>query len=328
MKKMEQSAHIESLIRESHRREEQINRIQELYKICVEDFSQQAFTELIQLEERFTLPWVRRHLWSSGCYNDENEHEAMQESRLAVWNLISNADVRNDAIDNFAYYAFAIYKRRTADIIRKEWRKRKRLDLLPIDEMTNGAEGGGAGTIPPTYEDFGEKDLKRKVYAGVFRVYCISMLNSKAFPPRCLALCYARILPHLASEIPDTKAASAKWAYERMAQLSVWMLTQASEKTLKASVDKELAWGPRYIAQLDDEVIEKGNRIRLRDVIYTSVYDKDKIEDWAESMHKATLKEACRTLQEDQELMGHVKEYASTERVLRKVVKDKGEQYR
>ena len=328
MKETKQKEYIQSLIEESVSREEQIIRIQELYNICKEHFTERDFTELSLLAVRFALPWVRRHLWNAGCYSHDNEDTVMQEVRIAIWKTIVDAGNAGHEIDRFAYYILSICKNKTFDVIRLEMRERKRRDLNPIGEENRDGESIPMGKLPSNYDDYGEKDEKRQIYESVFRIYCFSMMNSTAFPPRCLALHYARVLPHLLSEIPDTKAASAKWAFERMDHLSVRMLTQDSEQTLKECVDEKLEWGPRYVEQLGNEILVNEKRLCLGDVIYTSIYDKDKIEDWSDSMHRTVMKKAVKILVEDQTLLGLVTEYASTERVLRRFLKNKEEKRR
>lgn len=315
MDKNEQRAHIESLVKESVNREKKAERIQELYTRCISLFSEQDFEELIRLLEEFTLPWVCDHLRIAECYNDEDEHTVMQEARIAVWKTIINTLEKNNLIENFAYYAFGIYKNRTRDCIRKEARYKKKYKPGYIEEPH----------LPPNTDDYGEKEEKRKIYGDLFKLYCISLLNSRAFPPRCLALYYARVLPHLLSEIPDTKGASAKWAFERMDHFTVWALTQESEEILKQDVDTNLAWGKHYMSQLDEELSVSNRRCRLKDIIYTSIYDKAQIEDWSEYMHKVTQKETFKRMAEDKELLDLVKEYKTTDRTLKKFWKSGGE---
>ena len=49
----------------------------------------------------------------------------------------------------------------------------------------------------------------------------------------------------------------------------------------------------------------------LKDVIYTDVYGKGKIEDWSESMHKTIVKEAYKIAMNDPKLVESATEYIS-----------------
>lgn len=320
----EQSAYIDSLVHASDRRNEWAESIQKLYEECAGNFSEKIFDKMIIMLEERTGPWVCRHLKNAGSYTDENEHTAIQESRIAVWNTINRAKKNNEMIDHFAYYAFAIYKKRTLDCIRNVSRMRQYYYFASAEDT----DYKDNGIYPPYYDDYGEIREKRKVFDGVFRIYCISLLNSDAFPPRCLALFYARILPHLLFEIPDSKGASAKWAFERMAERTVGRLTQDSERVIKNDIDHSMRWGQSYMSQLDQEIHVSGKNWRLRDVVYTSEYDKDKIEDWAEYMHKVIMKDAYMRLCQDHELLELVKSYLSTEKVLQKIWKGKEDKNR
>ena len=124
MKETKQKEYIQSLIEESVSREEQIIRIQELYNICKEHFTERDFTELSLLAVRFALPWVRRHLWNAGCYSHDNEDTVMQEVRIAIWKTIVDAGNAGHEIDRFAYYILSICKNKTFDVIRLEMRER------------------------------------------------------------------------------------------------------------------------------------------------------------------------------------------------------------
>ena len=318
MKKISQSEHIGNLINESTERKRKVSKIQQSYDDYTLNRSEHNFTEMIQLLDDYCIPWVRKHLWSSGCYSEENEHTALQESRIAIWLSITKNNNQDEIRNCFAYYAFGIYKKKTLDIIRKISKKRIQLEIVSIDDPV-GTEGKQLiDYLPYVQPKLGEQDEIRQIYEGVFRIYCISFMNSKTFPPRCLALYYARVLPHLLEEIPDSKATSAKWAVERIGNRSVAELTQESEKTLQNDIDKELAWGIYYIKQLDDEIDIQGEKCQLRRVIYTRLYDKSKIEDWADYMHKVALRTSTKLLLEDQKLLELVKEYVSTDSFLQR----------
>lgn len=317
MTEEKQLAHIDLLLNRSDKREQLIKRIQNIYEKYGQSIDNSAFTELIGLLERedFCLGWIRTNLWRTGCYSEDNEHDVLQDARIVLWQSI----IDGKAVDNFAYYAFGVYKIKALDLIRKVSKNRAKVSLVSIDEPI-GDDGKQTicDTIPAQFYDSFEEDEKRKLYSEVFRYYCFAFMNSDAYPPRCLALFYARVLPHLLEEIPYTKAASAKWAFERMGTQSVANLTHDSEKIIQKDITRDLAWGPGYMHQLDEDVSIMGKSIVLRDVIFTAVYDKGKIEDWADYMHKVTRKDAVKLIQSDKDLLDMVKAYVSSDSILKK----------
>ena len=264
----------------------------------------------------YSSPWVRKQLWSVGCYDDENEHIAMQAARIAVWELLLKDRDSNETRENFTYYSFGIYKKKTLDLIRKISRNRANMNIISMDEPMGDDGKKVIDYLPSAQTDWGEREEMCKVYTGVFKVYCNAFLNSKTFPPRALALYYARVLPHLIEGIPDSKAASAKWAFNRMGKMSVGVLEKDSEHILRREVDGDLCWGESFTSQLEEDFQLDSTQIKLKDVIYTSQYNTAKIEDWSEYMHKATLKIAMDELIRDRELMYLVREYVSEDHVL------------
>lgn len=329
MKDMEQSNHIESLISASNERSRQVNKIQSLYEEYVATLSEFTFNELIRLLDSFALSWVRTHLQIAECYSDDNLDIVMQDARLGVYNAARNKSGQQ-LNKPFAYYAFGIYKIKTKDLIRNVVDQRSKLPTVPLDGQPGQDGGKEPGDNPPGPVNPVEDKEKRRVYAGVFRLYCSALVNAESFPPMCLALFYARILPHLFSEIPDTKAASAKWAFERMGKLTVLELTQDSETTLQSYIDNSLTWCVYYMEQLEKELepLPSKDRLRLKDIVYTSEYNKDKIEDWSEHMHKRTVKHAIKYLYADKELLELVMEYAASSQTLQKFLKGKGGNHR
>lgn len=341
MGKIEQVNHIENLKQKSEDREKIAIHIQKQYLLYLEEKTKEpssdksrtylgekeefAFGQLLLLLDEYCVPWVRKQLWKTGCYSSEIEDTALQDARMAVFESVKSAIGPDQAKDNFAYYAFGIYKNKTLDIIRKEFDGRNKIPTVSTEESMGGKGMKIEDILPPVPFDTGEKDERRRVYDRVFRVYCTAFLTSKAFPPRSIALCYARVLPHLLDAIPESKATSAKWAFRRMASQSIDELKRDSEHTLQNHVYSGLAWGSDFIHQLNKELIVSDRTIRIGDIIYTEVYDKNKIEDWAESMHRTTIKAAIALLVKDKELLDLVREFALDSNVLRRFMGKKGD---
>lgn len=324
---MDQKEHIELLIKNSKEQTDRAGKIQTAYRLYCEEKSDSSFSKLITLLDAYCLSWVRKELWKTDCYTEENEHSILQESRLAVWNYISK-DCRDNILrETFAYYAFGIYKNKTLDVIRKISRKRAKWGEDESLDKTIGENEKTLGDSLPSKEFDGEKNQEvRKMYEMLFHTYCMTFMGSTTFPPRSLALFYARVLPHLLhinhniDTIPDTKATSAKWAFEKMGDSTVDQLKENSEKLLQREVSKDLIWCEEFVNQLEKTIDIESRKVILRDVIYTSVYDKGKIEDWADYMHKATTKAAINFVLNNHELLSLVKEYVSQKDILYRFV--------
>ena len=181
-----QSSHIESLISESVKREKKADVIQKLYLLCIEEFSEQDFDTLIQLIEESVLSWIRKQLWIAGCYSEDEENTILQDARLAVWNAVQSAVKGSEIIGKFAFYALGIYKNKARDRIRSISRQRKKYTFVTIRRQDDEEEENWEDVYPPYHEDYGEKEERRKVYEGLFRLYCSTLMSSKAFPPGAL----------------------------------------------------------------------------------------------------------------------------------------------
>lgn len=322
MKSIQQREHIELLMKESLARGNKAVVIQCVYEKYMEHMADDTFAELLVLLDDYCISWVKKRLWSTGCYSDENVHTSLQEARIAVWEAVMKDVERNDKKDHFLAYAFGIYKKKTFTVIRNTLRLRFRMKSESFSTPVGNEGKTLEDCLPPVQPDFGEKDEIRNMYDNIFRIYCISFLTSEAFPPSILALYYARVLPHLLDEIPESKATSAKWAFERMGNESIWGLKQDSELTIRKSVDKQLAWGDSFLHKLNEEICIGGETLLLRDIIYTSVYNKRKIEDWADYMHKKTMKVAADLIFENKELLDILKEYIPQKDVLYRFIKE------
>ena len=308
-----QNEHIDALIAISRRNSIMSEQIQSAYVDYLEKRSNIAFSELIHMLDDLCVSWVRAQLWKTGCYNDDNVDTILQNARLSVWETILK---ENEERNNFAQYAFGIYKKKTFDIIRKTIRRKNNMNVVSIDEPVG--DSGKSLIDVLTFEQpnaFEQNDIL-KIYNNVFKIYCTAFMDSNAFPPRILALVYARVLPHILEKIPYSKATSAKWAFDRMDVHSVGKLGVDSEKTLQTNVDRKLHWGDPFIIQLNDRIEISGKSMILKDVIYTDNYNKAKIEDWADSMHKTAVTGAKKLLIKNKNLLELIQEYFPDDRIL------------
>lgn len=312
---MNREEHIEFRMNWSGQQAEVAKKVQIAYMDYHREKSEIVFQKLLSYLDSYCSWYVRKTLYKTGCYNEENENTILQESRLAVWKKVSEDLESNTVRDNFAYYAFSIYRNQAMTIVRQVCKQRSkwgedRVLSEPIDE--NGKTLGES----LEYQN-GNDDEKRKMYDGIFHIYCKTFMNSNTFPPRSLALHYARVLPHLlhinhdVKTIPDTKATSAKWAYEKMGDRTMLQLKEDSQAVLQNEVHSDLIWCDSFVRQLEGTLTIDNKNCILKDIVYTEVYDKGKIEDWADYMHKATVKSAKEEITKDSELLELVKEYVS-----------------
>lgn len=116
---MGQREYMEGLLSRSDARKRQADAIQAAYEKYYASGLEKDFEALIQGLDDYCISWVRKQLWKTGCYSDENKHAAMQESRIAMWKLMEEDRKASVCRQKFAYYAFGIYKHKTLDEIRK-----------------------------------------------------------------------------------------------------------------------------------------------------------------------------------------------------------------
>lgn len=50
-----------------------------------------SLDDIINALDKKYRPMVTHQLYVSGCYDDENEHSAMQEARMAVWTFVQKS---------------------------------------------------------------------------------------------------------------------------------------------------------------------------------------------------------------------------------------------
>ncbi len=312
---MDQKDFIGKLKETSNSRNKLVERIQVAYESWLAKKNEEGFETLLALLDAYCGPWVRSELRMSGCYSDEEEHAALQESRLAVWKRINQGNPITEG--RFAYLAFGIYKNRTYDVIRKFCSKRKKYGDIDSLDRPQGERGTPlGGDIPGEQHNPVEETERRTVYHDAFSVYCGALTDASFFPPSSLALFYSRICPHVLSiyhsitTIPDSKQASAKWAVETMKDRTVGCLANSSERLMQNEVNKDLHWGTPFSSQLENLTETSHGPALVKDIVYTAEYSKEKTEDWAEYTHKVILKETLNRIVKAPSLCGKIREYA------------------
>lgn len=290
---MEQHEHIQELKRKS----EIGAAIQRCYEKYLIDDDNAAFEELMSLLDRYCRGRVRSILASSVA----DVEDVMQEARLNIFETIVKDRHSGYKNSSFSSLAFIIYRNKAIDFIRANQQHINSIGLETIDENILQGENV-AGESPDGPEATLDKKAKKDFYDSFYRTYCVALTESEEPPSHSLALFFARMLPHMLQvnhneeTIPNTKATSAKWAYERMGNRTVGVLSESAERDLKAMVDQKLIWCDAHNHQLNSIVHTIDGPIMLRGVIYTVQFKKHDVDHWAERMHGKVIIEACRRL--------------------------------
>lgn len=302
------------------------HKAQKLYEQYHATNDENLFTQLIAITDVVYGKRTRNLLKQNGCYSDESEHTAMQEARIAIWECIRKCRENGQRDPDFIRYCKGIYYHKAMDVVRKQNTYRHRfsdeIGQAPVSLDASLPEGGKS--LGDTIEDTKNSpeislslEEQRWVFNSLFLLYCQTLVTAKAEPPRELALYYARILPHVLhinheiETIPEEKMASAKWAYEHMKGHTMRALGEKSEHEMQELINQTLKWKETFWQQLEQMVCINTEKIFLKDVIYTDVYNKGKIEDWSESMHKTIVKEAYKFAMNDPKLVELATEYIS-----------------
>lgn len=327
-KNLTQKEHVELLTRYSKKRNGQAKAIQEAYEAYYKQREERQYEVLVNLVDNYVVGWIRKQLYNKGNYDIELEHDIMQECRIQMWDRLGK-DLDADILrENYAFYVFKIYQNRYFRILQKKTEEYKKYgNVASIDESLN-EDGMTLGDVlpPETSKEVEKKKMKKAIWE-IFSVYCQAFMEAKIFPPRSLAFFYARLFPHLLrfnheiKVIPETKTTSAKWAFETMGTRTVQELKEDSQCHLQEEVSEDLIWGSYFCEQLEEEIEVEGGKERLKNVIYTSVYDKGKIEDWADNMHKKTAVLASKIILQDEDLQELVQKYISESYKLYELVK-------
>lgn len=248
---------------------------------------------------------VSHQLYAAGCYDDENEHTAMQEARMGVWKLLQKSRSEQKIEQAFAAQCKGIYYHKVMDVIRDVLSTNKKWDggISSLDIELPSENGTVASLIADRSHGGNRPDLvledeaKREFFDSAFTTYCQALTNSDAEPPRCLALHYSRILPHIlhiyfeVDTIPDSKASSPKWAIEKMGKRTIGVLGNESESQLRKYVSGKLHWCDSFLKQLNTEISTSVGLKMMKNIIYTDQYDEKQIGHMTDYMHKTVVQD-------------------------------------
>ena len=236
---------------------EKFQRAQELYERYFISNEEADFEEMITVLDSIYKNRVKSELREKGCCDKENYEDAMQEARQGIWTRIKKQRETGELHKEFSQYCGGIYTYKAVDIakkknsyeqkmreVKKKGKKGKEdqksyMEVVYLDANLPDSDGTyGELAADPNKKNRAESEVfaeeSRNIFGIYLQKYCQAMTNAKAEPPRALALYYARILPHVLyimygiETIPDTKGASAAWAFEHMQEMTMEILGEQS----------------------------------------------------------------------------------------------------
>ena len=317
---------------------EKLKMAQKLYERYFVSNDDADFEKMITVLDSIYKNRVKTELKKKDCYDEENCQDAMQEARQGIWSLIKKQREAGEIQEIFCQYCSGIYIHKAVDIAMKKISYEQKLKEVKRKGKKGKEDQNGQmevifldNNLPDsdaTYAEIAADPNKKNraesktfaeessnIFGTYFRKYCQAMTNAKAEPPRALALYYARILPHVlhiidgTETIPDSMGASATWAFEYMQKKTMEILGKQSEEEMQKSIYGSLQWSENFWNQMELEIYINLEKKRLKDVVYTEVYDKGKIEDWSESMHETVTKLAYREIKKDKRLENWAVDY-------------------
>ncbi len=303
------------LLQEKKRTEVQkaANLINQQYIKCYEG-DENAFQSLIVLLDKMYNGLVRRQLYLAGCFNDENEHTAMQDARLAVWSYVQKTRQEKKAAISFASYCKGIYFHKVSDVIRQEYKSQIKYggEFISLEADALGETRGKVGDYveSPQYKGNSPEliiaaDEGRSIFDKCFIMYCEAMTVVDAAPQRKVALYYARVLPHVlqvcynVDTIPDGKAASPKWAIKSMGKRNLLMLGNESQEQMQQFIKHTLRWSEDFWMQMEEKIETSVGALQIKDVIFVNEYDEKQIGHMTDYMHKIVAKEWLKEAKKD-----------------------------
>ncbi len=308
---MAQEEYIDKIKRISEQQKRRAAVIENAYQAYLHGETSESLNTLFANLDTYCVQWIRKKLYLANAYSQEFEEDILQESKCGVWNAIRNTS-HAPTQEVFIRYAFTIYKNKTLNIIKNFLKDSTHIDTpAPDKENDQMRKLENAKTIASAEEN-AQLKARKQLYTDIFQAYCHAMVNATSatsYLPRNLALYYARVLPHMQAAIKDTKKASAKWAYEKMKDRSIGYLKQDSEQSMQRYFSATILWCDVFCRQLEEKSDLQGDKRPLKDIIYTVVYDKAKIEDWADSTHNSTVKETLKLIEGNSNLFQAIRAY-------------------
>lgn len=252
----------------------------------------------IKYISRYCTGEVCRILISKGCYSKENIEDIIQEGSISSWkNLKEDYDEKTQVNHVIALYR-TIYRTKALDFVRKK--VSEQVKYKPVSIEKNDESEWKTDILPPdkSIDDIYDEKECREVIMNIITMYCEALVADYKIPQRNLALFYSKILYHLECG-EGSYLSSPKWAITRMGQMKVCELKDESNQVFTKEIRKGLCWSENYINAIGSVCAETGLEIPFNNVIYTSAFSKERIENLSENMHNVLVKNVAKRLKEN-----------------------------
>ena len=273
--------------------ETELEKIQKMYVECLKSEDDEKFLDLMEVIDSMFIPWSRKQLEQRiGYYDAKYIDDIMQESRLNLWRDIRKTkEMQSEPRETYGKYAYGIYKKSMSQALRKHSNGKKNVSvkLNSLDAMKGtGREVQGKNKFE--YVENKEEIVQKErayFYSYFLDVYLQHLMESDESPENCLAVMYARVLPHVTDQVRESIMSSVKWARKQMGKNNIGDLTLRSESLMNVNGFLFYKWGVKYLEQLDKKVIIAEKEYTLRDVIFLDAYDNGrKFEHMDRDTHK------------------------------------------
>ena len=310
---------------------ETIEKIQTAYINCITLGDDFYFQELMEMIDLMCSSWIVNRIISAKKYYDEGFiKEVMQEARLNLWlDIKKTRELKLEPKPTYGWYAYGIYKHCVMNELKKYFSKRNSINLasFSLDVMKELGKEISIGTDDISITNtVGKKTIVNNVdkeekdavleeervifYSAFLDEYLRTLMNSEESPENCLAVMYARILPHVLDDLRDSIMASVRWARERMGMHNIDFLTKDSESDMVNNGFSFYKWGSEYLKQLDKAIFVETKEYRVRDVIYIEAFDKGRdIEHMDRDTHRNIQRKAFKQLISDPKFISLGMEY-------------------
>lgn len=283
------------------------------------DEDYEAITSFLEMPVR---RYLRRQLTGGRYYSEQNIDDIMQDMHISLYKEISKKKEEGQIIPDLITHIYKTANSRMIDYIRKE---DKHKNVVSIDEHIE-KDNKDSNTYEEIIDDKNSWDFQNKerlkVVHGYLRIYCSEMMNSEKEPWVALALCYARVIPHILGGIPDTKGSSIKYAVKLMDNKIIDQLGIDAERELTSSISKSLVWGDYYSKRVKESETIDGVDHTIGDIIYTSVFSTKQMDYWDRNFHSFIGKRIFERANKDKELSKMAEEYSNEFKWLRLKVKE------
>ena len=319
------------------------NKIRVLYDNFCQTGASDILNDLILNTERLVAGIVCSALSRSAYFTGDVE-DALQDISLQFVSLVTADQQSGTRQPDIIKTIRSLYKKRSIDIVRSQYRENKDRTLLSLDELNTDQNGKirdrfGAND-EPTDEDRQLSAEKGDLSRRLLEIYLRTMLDYRNDPQKPLGLCFGRILYQLEmlynpdeielagikkaakdkrKKISDydkmlyafwdvqspATATSLSWAARKMDSKNLGMLSIESQNSLQAYFNPSLKWGKNFLARLQVPSPYKDG-IAWKYVIYTDEFTPKQTSDWTESIHRSVFNASLEVVESDSLLLDEV----------------------